>query len=300
MNRFEPTPSPERASAQHAGQHAQNGLHRKRHQETEDGEKETAEDIEMHVHRRTADLDAANGALRDEIVERERLEAGRQELMRQLVRAQEEERRRISRELHDEIGQYLTALMLGLKSLEAATREPEHMQTLKSLQAITGRVGQEIHELALQLRPTALDDLGLLRTLANYVAEWSARTGIAADFHSAGWIGERLPSHIESTIYRIVQEALTNIVKHANARQVSVIIERRADKADVIIEDDGRGFPVEVWARRDAPNQLGLLGMKERAALVGGQCNVESSVGKGTTVFVRIPVTPATAKGNHG
>ena len=253
------------------------------------------DDLEILVQERTAALDAANGALRDEIVERQRAEASRQELLRQLASAQEEERRRISRELHDEVGQHITALMLGLKSLETACTEPPNPATLASLQAITEKVGKEIHDLALELRPTALDDLGLFRTLSHYIEQWSSTSKIEVDFHSAGWTGERLPPAIETTAYRIVQEALTNVVKHAAATRVSLIIERRPEQVTLIIEDDGNGFDVDALPAYPRTKCLGLLGMVERAALMDGEVKVESSPHEGTTVFVRIPlpVSPA-------
>ena len=257
------------------------------------------DDLEIRVQERTAALDAVNGALRDEIVERHRAEASRQELQRQLASAQEEERRRISRELHDGVGQHITALMLELKSLQSASSYLPNPATLASLQAITERVGKEIHDLALELRPTALDDLGLLRALSNYIEQWSATSKIEVDFHSSGWAGKRLPPAIETTAYRIVQEALTNVVKHAHASRVSLIIERRPKQVTLIIEDDGSGFNVETVPQHPHSGRLGLLGMKERAALMEGEVKVESSPHKGTTIFVRLPLpAPKSIKTN--
>jgi signal transduction histidine kinase len=248
------------------------------------------EDLELRVMERTSELEAVNGALRDEIIDRQRTERVREELLRQVVTAQEEERRRISRELHDQVGQLLTALMLGLKSIQPGDA---HMaETLKQLQGVTETVGREVHDMALRLRPTALDDLGLLRTLSNYIDEWSQRARIEVDFHSSGWDGHRLPPHIETTIYRIVQEALTNVVKHANATRVSLILDRRADQAVVIIEDNGTGFDSSGANKPGASKRLGLIGMKERAALVAGELSIESTPEGGTTLFVRIPLPP--------
>lgn len=247
------------------------------------------DDLEIRVQERTAALDAANGALRDEIIERHRAESSRQELLRQLSTAQEEERRRLSRELHDDIGQHLTALLLGLKSLESATASPESGAFLRTLQDIAEKVGKEVHDLALELRPTALDDLGLLRTLSNHIEEWSVHSKVEVDFHSSGWGGERLPLPIETTIFRIAQEALTNILKHACATRVSLIIERRPEQVTMIVEDDGKGFDVDA-VRGPGQRRLGLLGMEERAALMGGDVKIESSPGSGTSLFVRIPL----------
>ncbi|MGH7958089.1 MAG: PAS domain-containing sensor histidine kinase [Opitutaceae bacterium] len=256
--------------------------------------------LEIRVQERTAALDAVNGALRDEIIERQRAEASRQELQRQLASAQEDERRRISRELHDEIGQHLTALMLGLKSLETISGEPPAQATLASLQTITETVGKRIHDLALELRPTALDDLGLLRTLSNYIEQWSATSKIEVDFHSTGWANDRLPPSIETAAYRIVQEALTNVLKHADASRVSIIVERRPEQVTLIIEDDGKGFDPDTIPRYPQSKRLGLLGMEERAALMDGEVKLESAPGQGTTVFVRIPLPVSTAAKTHG
>jgi PAS domain S-box-containing protein len=258
------------------------------------------DDLEIRVQERTAALDAVNGALRDEIVERHRAEVARQELQRQLASAQEEERRRISRELHDQVGQHITALMLELKALESARAYPPNPATLASLQAITERAGKEIHDLALELRPTALDDLGLLRTLSNYIEQWSATSKIEVDFHSAGWAGERLPPPIETTAYRIVQEALTNVVKHAHATRVSLIVERRPEQVTIIIEDDGDGFELDAATHSPQGKRLGLLGMKERAALMDGDVKVESSLRKGTTIFVRLPLPDSNGAKSNG
>lgn len=258
---------------------------RKRGEEELSGYREELEERVMH---RTAELDAANGALRDEIAERTRGERTRQELLRQLVSTQEDERRRISRELHDQVGQDLTGLMLGLKALERH-RGPPPPDELHRLQALTETIGKQIHDMALEIRPTALDDLGLLRTLANYVEDWSKRTGLEVDFHSSGWTNERLPSLVETTLYRIVREALNNVVKHAQAQRVSLIVERQADQAIAIVEDNGRGFePETLQSRRGA--RLGIVGMRERALLAGGELSIESTPGYGTTVFVRVPL----------
>ena len=243
--------------------------------------------LELSVEQRTKELQTVASELRDQIIERQRSETERQELLRQLVTAQEEERRRISRELHDEIGQLVTALLLGLRTLPVLRRTAGPVEKLHKL---AERVGREVHAIALRLRPTSLDDLGLIHALANYVEEWSQRTRIAVDFHDTGWEGERLPGHLESTIYRIVQEALTNVVKHARATRVSLILERRPDQATVIVEDNGRGFDSTEVQGAAAGARLGLLGMSERAALVHGELSIESSATGGTTVFVRIPL----------
>jgi signal transduction histidine kinase len=186
------------------------------------------------------------------------------------------------------MGQHLTALSLGLKSLRDATPDPSPARArLQQMQELADRMGQEIHQLALELRPTALDDLGLHTALMNYAESWSEQSGVEADFQSIGLDGARLPPPLETALYRVVQEALTNVRKHAACRHVSVVLRRTAQEALAVVEDDGRGFDAEA---APAAGRLGLLGMRERLALVGGTLTVESAPGKGTTVFARIPL----------
>ncbi len=228
----------------------------------------------------------------EDISERKKVEVERIELLRRLVRAQEDEQRRISRELHDQMGQSLAALMLGLKSLNYSGQLEAGGGEIKRLQDLTNQIAEEVHTLARDLRPIALDDLGLHTALSNYIDEWSLRSKVAADFHSNGLLMQRLPSHLESTVYRIVQESLTNVMKHANAQNVSVIVEQREKRISVIVEDDGRGFDAEALMKTPAKKRrLGLLGMQERIALVGGSVNIESTRGIGTTVLAHIPTS---------
>ena len=216
----------------------------------------------------------------------------------QRLEAQEEERSRIARELHDQMGQYLSTLMLRLKTLRPlAAGQEQARDNLRKLEELTGTLVDEVHHLAWELRPAALDDLGLHTALQNYTERWSGRSGVAADFHCGGLERERLPPEVETTIYRVVQEALNNVLKHAGARRVSVVVERRRDHVLVIVEDDGRGFEVEeVSFAPGSGRGLGLLGMRERVALVGGALNLDSSPGAGTTARARIPVPPAAEK----
>jgi chemotaxis methyl-accepting protein methylase/signal transduction histidine kinase len=251
--------------------------------------------LETRVLERTRELAEANVALQAEIIEHKQAEQARQQLLRRLVTAQEEERRRIARELHDQMGQDLTVLMLGLKMLrEAAPSDSPIHERVAPLQTLATQIGREVRTLALQLRPPALDDLGLAATLANYVEQWSTHVLVAVDFHSIGIEEQRLSSSIETALYRLAQEALTNVLKHAQATSVSLIVERREDTAHMIIEDDGTGFDVAA-ARRSAhtEHRLGLVGMEERVAQLGGTLTIESAPGRGTTVFVRIPVANA-------
>jgi PAS domain S-box-containing protein len=247
------------------------------------------EELEIRVRERTEQLDTTNRALRQQMEERTNAEAERQEVLNRVLAAQEEERRRISRELHDDIGQYLTALMLGLKTLEQQMGGMVGTK-LQELEAITEMVGKEVHDVALGLRPTALDDLGLVDALSAYVEDWSVRVGLQVDFHASGFGATRLPGAIETALYRITQEALNNIAKHAGATRVSLILERKAARVLAIIEDNGTGFDVESLEKPSSRRHLGFRGMKERAALIDGELRVESSLGQGTTLFVQIPI----------
>ncbi len=262
----------------------------------EDELQDALDQLEQRVTDRTAELGASNRRLEAEIAERQRAEAARGEVLRQVVTAQEEERRRISRELHDQLGQSLSALRLGLGTLADPTQvQAPHQEMIARLQQIAAQLDEDIDRLALELRPSALDDLGLRAVLQQHLEEWSSRYAISAEFQATGLDGQHLPPESEIVIYRVVQEALTNIFKHAGAQHVSVILERRHDQVRVIVEDDGRGFDLEaVQQSPDLQRKLGLVGMGERVALVGGSFTVESTPGSGTTVFVRIPL-PSTA-----
>lgn len=232
---------------------------------------------------------------------RKRAEAERLDLLRRLGEAQENEQRRIARELHDQVGQTVTGLSLGLKGLErmlaADGTSTEAKRQIAWLQRLAGEVGRDIHRAAIDLRPTALDDLGLREALATLLGEWGQRHGIRPDLE---FIGEasRLPAAVESAIYRIVQEALTNVLKHARAATVSVCLDHRPDEVQVIIEDDGVGCepasgPSPPDGRKSVEPRLGLSGIRERLTLLGGTLTLETSSGVGTTLFVRIPVAPA-------
>jgi PAS domain S-box-containing protein len=225
---------------------------------------------------------------------REQLLKDRKQLLRRLVTAQEEERRRIARELHDQLGQQITALMLGLKWLKDSGHcQPPAAEHLGRLQEYADQLGREVHNIAWELRPTALDDLGLHTALGNYLEKWAEGSGKVVELHSHGFNGHRLSTQIETTLYRVIQEALTNVLKHAEAEFVSLILERRGNHVLAIIEDDGRGFNVEaVMSAPESERKLGLLGMRERLALVFGTLDIESTPGAGTTVFVRIPTPP--------
>lgn len=248
-----------------------------------------AAELESCVTRRTAELAETNVRLRAQISRGKRTERVRQKLLQQLTSAEEDERGRISRELHDQVGQHLTAMMLGLKSLEPHLPAPA-LDKVKNLQEITAAVGKEVHALALKLRPTALDDLGLTEALAHYLAEWSSRTGVVVQYELSSPEMLRFPPVIETAIYRLVQEAVTNVAKHAQARRVTVLIGKCENHLLAIIEDDGKGFDPAKSLHGTTASRLGLRGMRERAASCGGTLNIESTRDYGTAVFVRIPL----------
>jgi len=227
-----------------------------------------------------------------DITERKESEEARRQLLRQLVTAQEDERRRISRELHDQMGQHIVAIVLLVNSLKDFSHsEPATAARFAQLEDVAHQLSLQVDNLAWKLRPTELDDVGLQAALRNYIGKWSKRYGVRIDLHSVSLGDQRLASEIETAIYRIVQEALNNIIKHARATYISLILELRGNHAFVIIEDNGCGFDVEEFpAARAGQRRMGLLGMRERAALVGGTFNIESTPGSGTTIFVRIPL----------
>jgi two-component system, NarL family, sensor histidine kinase UhpB len=221
-------------------------------------------------------------------------ERARTELLARLVFAQEDERRRIAREMHDQFGEQLTALSHAIGNLrDACQGRPDVLARVDALEAISRRLDRDVDQLVWELRPTALDDLGLRAALANYVQDWSARVGITAELHTSGLLDNRLPSEAETTLYRIAQEALTNVAKHSQAGKVDVILERQGDSVLLIVEDDGIGFDEDddVAAGRG----FGLRGMRERAALVGANVQIESAGGKGTTVLVRMTAAATAA-----
>jgi len=215
-------------------------------------------------------------------------EAERLRLLQRLVDVQEQERLRIARELHDQMGQDLTGLSLGLKSLENAIRDDVARATLRWLQSLTAQIGSNVHRTAWELRPTSLDDVGLSRALETYIADWSERFGKHADFFVAGDRGVREPPEVETTAYRLVQEGLTNVVKHAGADSVSIVLEWHQEQLQIVIEDDGNGFDPDAASTK---GRLGLAGMRERLTLVGGSLTIDSATGSGTTLYFRIPLS---------
>ncbi len=221
--------------------------------------------------------------------ERERL---RQEMLARVIGAQEAERARVARDLHDEIGQGLTSVLLGLRLVETSLEgDPPDLEGVRKhgadLRELVAAALRDVRRLAFELRPTVLDDVGLVAALQRLAADVAARHGIVPDVAVDG-LGQaaRLPGEVETVAYRVTQEALTNVVRHSHGSAVSVVVARSAGKLRVLVEDDGVGFdPAAVPA-----TSLGLRGMRERAALVGGSVAVASAPGRGTAVVLEVPL----------
>lgn len=231
-----------------------------------------------------------NARLWKELEAKERVRA---ELLAQAIRAQEEERKRIARELHDQTGQSLNALVFGLKTAEAtletdAARAREAVARLKSAAADAVR---ELQGTIYDLRPSVLDDLGLIPALRWFAESHMQANGITVSLEVRGF-ERRLFTDLETTLFRIAQEALTNVIKHANARHVQITLDFEPQRVRLEIADDGNGFDAAQAfdARDDGGRGLGLLGMRERAELLGGRYEIESRAGQGTRVRVEIPL----------
>jgi signal transduction histidine kinase len=204
--------------------------------------------------------------------------------LQRAVEGQELERRRLARELHDETGQALTSILLGLRALEESGSD-DVGAAVGDLRELVVQTLQDVRRLAVELRPTALDDFGLAAALERLASTFSEQTGTTVELESV--LGdERLPSDVETVLYRIVQEALTNVVKHAHADHVSIVLRKKEGAVTAIIEDDGRGFS----GGDQNDGGLGLVGMKERVELVNGRLEIESAKGAGTTLVVEVPV----------
>jgi signal transduction histidine kinase len=205
--------------------------------------------------------------------------------LRRVVKGQELERRRLARELHDETGQALTSILLGLRAVEETAAGDGAKKSISDVRELVVTTLQDVRKLAVQLRPKALDDFGLVAALERLVQTFAEGTGISVDLETQ-LHDERLPEELETSFYRIVQEALTNIVKHAEAQHVSVLLVRRESSVTLVVEDDGQGFDPSA-TREDG---LGLLGMRERVELHDGKLTIEASPQRGTTLVVEVPL----------
>ena len=245
----------------------------------------------VEMERRLAETRAVIARLQLETERRTLAEIELSNLLGRMVSEQEAERRRITRELHDNIGQSLTLLQIGLGSRKGCQVPGCAMaEDAAALLEVTRNMSVELHRLAWEIRPAALDDLGLESAIGQLAAEWGKHSGLTFSLHLALG-GRRLPPDVESAIYRVAQEAITNVVRHSQASQVGIILKLRNNEVTCIIEDDGRGIEGDPLQQvRPETKRLGLLGMKERLALVGGTLELEFTRGRGAAVFLRAPL----------
>jgi signal transduction histidine kinase len=230
-----------------------------------------------------------NARLLDAVTKRER---DLQRLSTQLINAQEAERKRISQELHDEMGQALTAMSINLAAIEKelpSELAPMIRERLAETSLLADQTLEQVRELSLNLRPSMLDDLGLVPTLHWYVNRYAKRLDIEVEFEPIG-LEERLTTEVETVLYRVVQEALTNAARHAQASTVYIHLERKEATVTTCIEDDGQGFDIEEVTGSNFPEHgVGLLGMRERVASQGGRFSIQSHPGQGTRLAIEIP-----------
>jgi len=210
------------------------------------------------------------------------------EILHRLIIAQEDERSRISRDLHDELGQELTALQLALARAKTACDDDVVCAHIDTASDIARTIDESVDFLAWELRPALLEHAGLENAIRNYAGQWSQHSGIETDIHIPKRSGTRYPANVETNLYRIVQESLNNIHKHARAARVEILLDEREGDIVLLIVDDGRGFSLR--NKKNRLKGLGLTGMSERASQIGGTLEFETAPGKGTTVHVRLPV----------
>ncbi len=209
-----------------------------------------------------------------------------------IINAQEEERKRVARELHDETSQILTSLLISLAVLEESITSQQARDRIAETRQMAHQTLRAIRNLSFDLRPSALDDLGLLPALHWYIKEYQQKCALEVDFQASGF-KERLPAELETVLYRIVQEALTNTARHAQARKVTVCLEESEHEIHAIISDNGRGFDAEKIQKIPGAGQehgWGLVGMHERASLLDGNLTITSQPEQGTTIDVSIPL----------
>jgi signal transduction histidine kinase len=232
---------------------------------------------------RIAEIFAGRAAVAVELSQRVASDA-----LRRVVAAQELERTRLARELHDETGQALTSILLSLRTVEEAGGDEQELHAaVAEVRELVRSTLQDVRQLAVELRPKVLDDFGLVAALERLTETFGEQTGMSVQFQQLLPTSDRLPPEVETALYRIVQESLTNIVKHARATNVSVVLARKSDSVSVVVEDDGVGF--EPHLVRDGG--IGLVGMQERVALLGGRLAIESRPGAGTTFVAEVPLT---------
>ncbi|MCZ6802174.1 MAG: PAS domain S-box protein, partial [Nitrospirae bacterium] len=230
-------------------------------------------------------------ALVEDITERKQSQIIHSRLLRRAIHAEEEERRRIARELHDETGQALTSLLVGLRILQEAKNLRQVREQAVKLRKLTGHTIQEVQRMALGLSPSILEDLGLEAAVGRLVRDFRETHAVEAKLNLKGLESQQLPFEVETSMFRIIQEALTNIAKYADAKNVDILIDCRSSSVQIVVKDDGCGFePTPLSPAANDPEPLGLHGMRQRANSLGGKFSIESTLGRGTTVYVDIPL----------
>ena len=234
------------------------------------------------------------GCVRD-ISERKRAQEASRTYSRRLIEAQEAERRRISTELHDQVGQILTAVRLNLHALQKSCNAPEILASIQANLIVIDEAFDQVRDLSVNLRPQLLDDFGLVVAVRWYLDRQAANSGMAVEFVSLSLKDDdRFPAALETTCFRIVQEGITNVMRHARANRISVRLERTGDDLMLIISDDGAGFdPKAVRAAGNASATLGLRGMEERAQAAGGTLTIDSAPRLGTQICASFPLSVA-------
>jgi signal transduction histidine kinase len=229
-------------------------------------------------------------ALEQREIERRRAQRTLRRYAERLMEAQESERRHIARELHDEIGQALTAVKMNLQAAQRLTDEPTLLSYQKDCIDAVERTLHQVRSLSLDLLPSVLDDLGLEPALRWLVARQARQTGLSIQL-SVDSLDGRLPPTLEIACFRVAQEALTNTIRHAQAKQVEVELRRQGEEVQLVVRDDGVGFDVQAALDRATQGKsLGLLGMRERVSLAGGQIEIMSVPGSGSEIWARFPV----------
>ena len=244
-------------------------------------------ELEDRVAARTEALSNTNVALNQEMHARVALEQERISVLSRMMSAQEDERRRIAAELHDQLGQHMTALRLRLNALWEQAAGKGLSDSIDNIVQIAKELDDDLDAVTLSLRPRALDTLGLAEALGDYVCKWQDKSGIAAEFHSTGYREGLLSAQTETAVFRITQEALNNCAKHSEAQSVNVVLGIREMRLTLVIEDNGKGFDLECLAGDEG---LGLTSMRERCEMAGGSFTVESEKARGTTIIVTIPI----------
>ncbi len=247
------------------------------------GRGESYSQEELYTHPELGQVAVAFDAMTIQLREKEEERA---QLLARVLWAQEDERKRIARELHDDAGQALTSVALGLTRIESAVTDEAVRKQATELKGTAYSALHLMRDLARDLRPSTLDDLGLVAALGRYVSDYGTKHGIAVHFHAASCEGMRLRTEAETALYRIAQEALTHVLRPAHATSINVLLECRGGDVILVVEDDGVGFQP---GRGSSTPGLGLLGMEERASLVNGTLTVESEPGRGTAIFVQVP-----------